>query len=325
LTEVVEGKVFFSTTSGFYCYDTYVDKVSKLIARGWMGINAFVVAGGKILYSCRVIPYRGSWLELEFDYRDYLYVRIDKKRKILVSTFLRALQSIVEDELAAVEETEAEAEPDLSLDDYLANIDTDDTIGLYLKEVSRVPLLTADEEVELAQRIERGRMAREELARGVPGRLSPHRDPRFARPLLPGRRRGPHHRHSPAKARRLPLQLLALPGPAGREPRRLRDAKRRQDEEVARIEMFINRFRYQATKAAQVQDRIKMLEKVVPIEVPPERKRVHFKFPTCGTPALTNTMTTITSSPNPSIFGRNVTLTATVAISDGGTGTRRAS
>jgi RNA polymerase primary sigma factor len=71
-----------------------------------------------------------------------------------------------EDELVAVEETETEVEIDTSLDDYLANIDTDDTIGLYLKEVSRVPLLTATEEVELAQRIERGRMAREELARG---------------------------------------------------------------------------------------------------------------------------------------------------------------
>ena len=62
---------------------------------------------------------------------------------------------------------------------------------------------------------------------------------------------------------------------------RLRQAKREQDEEVARVKMFIDRFRYQATKAAQVQSRIKMLEKVVPIEVPPERKRIHFTFPTC--------------------------------------------
>src|SRR5204862_3986182 len=56
----------------------------------------------------------------------------------------------------------------------------------------------------------------------------------------------------------------------------LRKAKREQDEEVARVKMFIDRFRYQATKAAQVQSRIKLLEKVVPIEVPPERKTIHF-------------------------------------------------
>ena len=62
----------------------------------------------------------------------------------------------------------------------------------------------------------------------------------------------------------------------------LRKAKREQDEEIARVKMFIDRFRYQATKAAQVQSRIKMLEKVVPIEAPPERKRIHFTFPACA-------------------------------------------
>lgn len=72
------------------------------------------------------------------------------------------LDEPADEELETSEEDETTTE--ISLDD-LANIDTDDTIGLYLKEVSRVPLLTADEEVELAQRIERGRMSREELAR----------------------------------------------------------------------------------------------------------------------------------------------------------------
>lgn len=71
-----------------------------------------------------------------------------------------------EEELAE-EDEEDDPRHGVSLDDnYLAHIDTDDMIGLYLKEVGRVPLLTAPEEVDLAQRIERGRMAREELARG---------------------------------------------------------------------------------------------------------------------------------------------------------------
>jgi RNA polymerase primary sigma factor len=51
-------------------------------------------------------------------------------------------------------------------EDDLAGIETNDTIGLYFREVSRVPLLSAGEEVDLAQRIESGRMARAELARG---------------------------------------------------------------------------------------------------------------------------------------------------------------
>ena len=63
---------------------------------------------------------------------------------------------------------------------------------------------------------------------------------------------------------------------------RLRQQKRDQDDEIARMKAFIDRFRYQATKAAQVQSRIKMLDKIVPIEIPPERKRVHFAFPACA-------------------------------------------
>jgi ATP-binding cassette, subfamily F, member 3 len=63
---------------------------------------------------------------------------------------------------------------------------------------------------------------------------------------------------------------------------RLRQQKKEQDDEIERMQAFINRFRYQATKAAQVQSRIKMLDKIVPLEIPPERKRVHFSFPDCA-------------------------------------------
>ena len=60
---------------------------------------------------------------------------------------------------------------------------------------------------------------------------------------------------------------------------RLRAEKQQQDEDIARIQLFIDRFRYKASKAKQVQSRVKMLEKITPIEVPPERKKVHFTFP----------------------------------------------
>ena len=60
---------------------------------------------------------------------------------------------------------------------------------------------------------------------------------------------------------------------------RLRESHRRQSEEIEKVELFINRFRYQATKAKQVQSRIKQLDKVERIELPPERKKIRFKFP----------------------------------------------
>ncbi|MDA8537273.1 DNA-directed RNA polymerase subunit beta [Candidatus Pelagibacter bacterium] len=48
-------------------------------------------ASGKLLFNCRVIPNRGSWLDLEYDVKDFLYFKIDRKKKILASTLLMAL------------------------------------------------------------------------------------------------------------------------------------------------------------------------------------------------------------------------------------------
>jgi len=48
-------------------------------------------ASGKLLFNCRVIPNRGSWLDFEYDVKDFLYFRIDRKKKIFASTLLMAL------------------------------------------------------------------------------------------------------------------------------------------------------------------------------------------------------------------------------------------
>ncbi len=59
----------------------------------------------------------------------------------------------------------------------------------------------------------------------------------------------------------------------------LESAYKNQQDKIAQLETFINRFRAQATKAKQVQSRIKELEKIERIELPPEEKVIHFSFP----------------------------------------------
>ena len=59
-------------------------------------------SSGKLLFSARVIPYRGSWLDFEFDPKDFLFFRVDRRRKMPVTTLLKAIGLTNEDILQAV-------------------------------------------------------------------------------------------------------------------------------------------------------------------------------------------------------------------------------
>src|SRR3546814_9112992 len=59
-------------------------------------------SSGKYLFAARVIPYRGSWLDFEFDAKDLVYVRLDRRRKLPATTLLLALDSAEIDRLSAV-------------------------------------------------------------------------------------------------------------------------------------------------------------------------------------------------------------------------------
>src|SRR5579864_5639564 len=65
-------------------------------------------SSGKYLFAARVIPYRGSWLDFEFDSKDLVYVRIDRKRKLPVTTLLYALEGAATVKLRAEREAKGE-------------------------------------------------------------------------------------------------------------------------------------------------------------------------------------------------------------------------
>ena len=63
-------------------------------------------SSGKLLFNARVIPYRGSWLDFEFDQKDLMYVRIDRRRKLPATVILRALNYSTEEILGLFFDTE---------------------------------------------------------------------------------------------------------------------------------------------------------------------------------------------------------------------------
>ena len=74
-------------------------------------------SSGKFLFAARVIPYRGSWLDFEFDSKDFVYVRIDRKRKLPVTTLCYALEGAASiARRAAMSHEEAEAAPIRGMD-----------------------------------------------------------------------------------------------------------------------------------------------------------------------------------------------------------------
>jgi len=89
-------------------------------------------ASGKYLFAARVIPYRGSWLDFEFDAKDLVHVRIDRRRKLPVTTLLMALDS---DETAALRDQRAAAGEELSPDD-VKGLGSEDVLNFFYDSVT---------------------------------------------------------------------------------------------------------------------------------------------------------------------------------------------
>ena len=82
-------------------------------------------SSGKYLFAARVIPYRGSWLDFEFDSKDLVYVRIDRKRKLPVTTLLYALES-------SASAAAREANPELG---EIRGMDAEEILGMFYGQV----------------------------------------------------------------------------------------------------------------------------------------------------------------------------------------------
>jgi DNA-directed RNA polymerase subunit beta len=92
-------------------------------------------SSGKVLYNARVIPYRGSWLDFEFDAKDNLFVRIDRRRKLPATILLRALNLSTEDILSTFfESTRFEIKDGKLLMEVVANRLRGETAAFDIKD-----------------------------------------------------------------------------------------------------------------------------------------------------------------------------------------------
>ncbi len=88
-------------------------------------------SSGKLLFAARVIPYRGSWLDFEFDSKDIAYVRIDRKRKLPVTTLLYTLDSAATERLRAARAAKGETlEPG-----EIRGMDAEEILGYFYGQV----------------------------------------------------------------------------------------------------------------------------------------------------------------------------------------------
>ena len=108
--EVYLGSVPLMTRAGVFVVNgterVIVSQLQRSPGLFYAHDNGKTHASGKLLYSARIIPVRGSWIDLEFDVKDVLFVRIDRRRKFPVTTLLRALGYTSEELLALFYRTE---------------------------------------------------------------------------------------------------------------------------------------------------------------------------------------------------------------------------
>src|SRR3979409_719788 len=93
IRDIKEQEVYFGDIPLMTENGTFIINVTErvIVSQLHRSPGAFFHSEDKTLYVAQIIPYRGSWVEFEYDSKNLLYVRIDRKRKFLASVFLRAL------------------------------------------------------------------------------------------------------------------------------------------------------------------------------------------------------------------------------------------